>query len=123
MPESTHPTLEAVRALGPAIRAAADETERSRRLGDPLVKALREAGVFRLCVPASLGGAEVEPTTLVRVLETLSEADASTGWVLVTENLGTVPTGTYTITIGGFNNKKTFNNEVTQVLIDDVTLE
>ena len=50
-------------------------------------------------------------------------SDESTGWVLFTENLGTVPAGTHTITIGGFNNKKTYSNEVTEVLIDDVTLE
>jgi alkylation response protein AidB-like acyl-CoA dehydrogenase len=58
----------------------ADEAERDRRPPEALVKALREAGVFRLCVPRSLGGAEVDVLTLVRVIETLSQADGSAGW-------------------------------------------
>ena len=48
--------------------------------------------------------------------------DQFTGWTLVTEDLGTLPAGTHTLTIGGFNNKKTFNNEVTEILFDDVIL-
>ena len=35
-------------------------------------------------------------------------------------NVGTLPAGEHTLTIGGFNNKKTFNNESTVVLIDNV---
>ncbi|GJL54912.1 MAG: hypothetical protein NPIRA02_20440 [Nitrospirales bacterium] len=45
-----------------------------------------------------------------------------TGWVSVTLNVGTLSAGPHTITIGGFNNKKTFNDEITQVLIDDVVI-
>jgi hypothetical protein len=44
----------------------------------------------------------------------------STGWQLVTLNLGTLAAGNHTLTIGGFNNKKTYNNESTEVLIDDL---
>ena len=46
----------------------------------------------------------------------------STGWLDVGVNLGVLAAGNHNITIGGFNNKKTFNNEVTRVLIDDVVL-
>ena len=46
----------------------------------------------------------------------------TTGWVLVNLNLGTL-SGTHTITLGGFNNKKTFNDESTEILIDDVILK
>jgi glucose/arabinose dehydrogenase len=44
----------------------------------------------------------------------------TTGWQLFNVNLGSLATGTHTLTVGGYNNKKTFNNEVTEVLIDDV---
>ena len=46
----------------------------------------------------------------------------TTGWVAVTVETETLPPGSHTMIIGGFNNKKTFNNEVTQILIDDVNV-
>ncbi len=48
--------------------------------------------------------------------------DPSTGWVQVDLDLGTVSAGTHTFTIGGYNNKKTWDNEYTIILIDDVVL-
>ena len=47
----------------------------------------------------------------------------TSGWVLIELNLGVLVSGTHTFTLGAFNNKKTFNNEETVLLIDDVTLE
>lgn len=44
----------------------------------------------------------------------------STGWQLFEANLGTLAAGTHTLTIGAYNSRKTFNDEVTRVLIDDV---
>ncbi|GJL65811.1 MAG: hypothetical protein NPIRA05_07820 [Nitrospirales bacterium] len=46
----------------------------------------------------------------------------TTDWVPVSIPVGTLSAGPHTITIGGFNNKKTFNNETTEVLIDDVSV-
>jgi len=71
---------EAVRALAPAIRAQAERIELERRLPVELVRALARAGVFRLCVPRTLGGEEAEPGVLVGALEDLAHADGSTGW-------------------------------------------
>ena len=45
-----------------------------------------------------------------------------TGWVALTLDLGTLSPGNHSITIGGFNNKKTFSNEISRVLIDDVVI-
>src|SRR5262245_22534837 len=72
--------LAGVRGLAPRIAAAADTIEQERRLPRPLVDALVAAGVFRMCIPRGLGGAEVTPYTLVRVLETIAAADGSAGW-------------------------------------------
>ncbi|MCZ6753892.1 MAG: M36 family metallopeptidase, partial [Gemmatimonadetes bacterium] len=44
----------------------------------------------------------------------------STGWQSVQVNIGTLPAGEHQLIIGGFSNKKTFNNESTSLLIDDV---
>src|SRR5438445_2508327 len=72
--------LDAVRAIAPRIRAAADRIEHDRRVPLELVRALTEAGVFRMCVPRTCGGSEVEPATMIGVLEAIAEADGSAGW-------------------------------------------
>jgi hypothetical protein len=46
----------------------------------------------------------------------------TTGWVTTQVGLGTLSAGSHTLTIGGFNNKKTFRDEVTDVRIDDVVV-
>jgi indole-3-acetate monooxygenase len=57
-----------------------DAIERARRLPEPFVRAFDEAGLFRLCVPRSLGGPELPLAELVRVLEALATGDASAAW-------------------------------------------
>ena len=78
------PELEqAAQALEPLIRAEADASEQQRALTAPLVRALREAGLYRLYVARSLGGLEVGPLTAMRVVEALAYADGSTGWCVM----------------------------------------
>ena len=76
-----HP-LDRARQLAPLIEASAAEGERARRLPEPLVAALLDAGLYRLLLPRALDGAELDPATFVRVLEQVSRADASTAWCL-----------------------------------------
>jgi hypothetical protein len=49
-------------------------------------------------------------------------APLTTGWKTVTLNLGMLGAGNHTVTIGGYNNKKTDSNESTDIRIDDVTV-
>ena len=77
---ATAASVEAVRALAPLISEHADVIESERRLPEPVVRALTEAGVFQLFIPRALGGAEADPVTFCRVVEELSKADGSTGW-------------------------------------------
>ena len=72
--------LSAVRTLAPLIREHADEAERNRRLSPPVVTALAEAGLFRMWIPRALGGLEVSPFTLYRIVEEVAQIDGSTGW-------------------------------------------
>jgi len=74
--------LERARALRPTIAAYADRIEAERRLPSPLSEALHDAGMFRMLLPRSLGGAELDPPTFVQVMEEIAQADASTAWVL-----------------------------------------
>lgn len=82
--ESATRTLEAARELGPKIRAAADEIERGRRLPMHLVREMQRAGMFRMAMPRTWGGPELDFLTQMRVIEALSIADASAGWCILT---------------------------------------
>jgi alkylation response protein AidB-like acyl-CoA dehydrogenase len=74
--------LDRIRRLAPQLDALGDEIERERRLPQPLLDALFEAGLFRLLLPRALGGAELDPVGFVRVIEAVAGLDASTAWVL-----------------------------------------
>jgi alkylation response protein AidB-like acyl-CoA dehydrogenase len=81
MTPAAHPSvLEAALALGSQVARAADETERERRLAPGLSDALSDAGLYRMCVPASMGGGEVAPQTLLAAVEALARGDAAAGW-------------------------------------------
>lgn len=73
---------EVTRMLAPKIAACADQIEQERRLPQALLDELIDAGLFRILLPRSLGGAEIDPVTFVEVLEEISKVDASTAWVL-----------------------------------------
>jgi hypothetical protein len=74
--------LERAREIAPMLAAAADEIEESRQLPERVVEALIERGFFRMLLPRSLGGAELDPLTYVQVLEEIAKADPSTAWSL-----------------------------------------
>ncbi|HUB96908.1 MAG TPA: acyl-CoA dehydrogenase family protein [Stellaceae bacterium] len=74
--------LDRVRALTPLIAASAAEIERERRLPAALVAAMKAADLFRMLLPRSLGGAELDPVRFAAVIEAIAKTDASTAWVL-----------------------------------------
>jgi alkylation response protein AidB-like acyl-CoA dehydrogenase len=73
-------TVEAIREFSDEVTARAPETEAGRSVPADLVRKLGAAGVFRLYVPAGLGGQPVDPMTACAIVEELSRADGSTGW-------------------------------------------
>ena len=82
MPDLTlvNDPVEAARRLAPTAAELAPAAERDRRLAEPLVAALADAGLFRLCVPAAAGGLEAHPGTLVAAVRALAAGDAAAGW-------------------------------------------
>jgi alkylation response protein AidB-like acyl-CoA dehydrogenase len=80
--ESEMTVLETARALAPQIRELAEEGERLRRLPLPAIDAIARAGLFRLWIPRTLGGAEADPMTLVAAVEEIARADGAAGWCL-----------------------------------------
>jgi indole-3-acetate monooxygenase len=69
-------------AVRPAVAAASDEIEATRRLPPALLDQLHEARLFRLLLPRSSDGIETDPLTFFHVMETIAQADASTAWCL-----------------------------------------
>jgi alkylation response protein AidB-like acyl-CoA dehydrogenase len=70
------------RELIPLIDRASDRIERERRIPEDVLDALHDARLFRLLIPRSCDGEEVEPATLFEVIEAIAQADASVGWCL-----------------------------------------
>lgn len=87
------PIFDTVAALAPQIEAAADENERNRRLSGQLVGAMARAGLFRLWRPRSLGGAESDPTTVLRVVEAVARIDGAAGWCVCIAGNTSLPCG------------------------------
>ena len=73
--------LETARKLAPLIRSSAPETDAQRELPRPLFEAMADAGLFRLALPRTLGGFEMDLPSYIQVIEELGRADASTAWV------------------------------------------
>lgn len=71
------------REMEPLLRSHSARIERDRNLTLEVVDALHEAEFWWLLVHRELGGGEVDIGTYIEVLEEVSYADASTGWVLL----------------------------------------
>lgn len=72
--------IAAARDLVPVIDRGGAEIERERRLPDAILEALHDARLFRMTIPRSCDGEEVEPATLFEVVEALAQGDASVAW-------------------------------------------
>ena len=66
-PEIRSP-LEVAQEMRAGIRACADQIEKDRELPRPLFEALAAAGFFKLLIPRTVGGAEIDLPTYVQVL-------------------------------------------------------
>jgi alkylation response protein AidB-like acyl-CoA dehydrogenase len=64
------------------LKAAAPRIEAARELPPDVLKALYGARLFRLLLPRSVGGDEIDLETHAMALETIASADASTAWVM-----------------------------------------
>lgn len=86
------PLVRQAAALQPVVRGYQEEIEREQRLPPGLVEQLRAAGFYRMVIPRSLGGLQVDPLTYLRVVELLSEAVGSVGWNIANNGIGQLVT-------------------------------
>src|SRR5262249_36100456 len=69
-----------IRDLAPKVTARIGEMESARRMPLDLVEALKSIGVFRMFVPRSHGGLDLDLPSAMEVLAALARIDGSLGW-------------------------------------------
>jgi alkylation response protein AidB-like acyl-CoA dehydrogenase len=69
-----------VKEILPAVQSYTVEIEEGRRLPPSLVKTLKNTGVFRMTMPKNMGGAELDPISQIKIIETLATVNASAAW-------------------------------------------
>jgi indole-3-acetate monooxygenase len=74
-------------AILPLIEARADEAERLGRMTDDVVDALRKGGFYTMLFPAEVGGAELLPIDVMKLIERISHIHASAGWCTGVNNM------------------------------------
>jgi indole-3-acetate monooxygenase len=78
--------LARARRLGPALAAAADEIETSQQIPEPALGLLHESRLFRMLLPRSVGGDQLEPWVYMRAVEEVARHDGSVGWNVFVAN-------------------------------------
>src|SRR5690348_6990755 len=68
--------------LAPLLIAAAPRIDAVRELPNDVLDAMHAKGMFRLLVPRSLGGAELDPATYIQCVEAIASGDASVAWCM-----------------------------------------
>jgi alkylation response protein AidB-like acyl-CoA dehydrogenase len=69
-----------VEQIAKTLQASGPKSEELGTLAPEAVQALRDGGLFRLKLPAAVGGAEADPITEMLVLEALAYHDLTSGW-------------------------------------------
>ncbi|MET7542998.1 acyl-CoA dehydrogenase family protein [Streptomyces sp. NPDC005507] len=73
--------------LQPLLREHAAGIEAGRRVPEPVITAIAEAGLFKLATPRRYGGHQSSARTMVDVSAALAEGDGSTAWVVTLVNV------------------------------------
>jgi alkylation response protein AidB-like acyl-CoA dehydrogenase len=81
--------LQVAAELGPGISQHIDEEENNRRLSADVINALKEAGMYRLFLPRSLGGLETDPVTTAKLVEEIASHNTAAGWSMMVANTTT----------------------------------
>jgi len=75
--------VERARALAPLLAAAAPRIEQACELPADVLDAMHRARLFRMLLPRSLGGGELDLATFFQAASAVAEGDASAAWCLV----------------------------------------
>lgn len=81
--------LKKAQAISGMLEEEAQQSDALGALTDRTLTALRSGDFFALMVPKCLGGVEASPVGAIKVIEALSRANGSTGWVVMAVGLAT----------------------------------
>jgi alkylation response protein AidB-like acyl-CoA dehydrogenase len=70
------------RKIAPLLAAAAPRIDAAYELPPDVLDAMHAEGMFRLLVPRSLGGSELDPATYIQCVEAIASGDASVAWCM-----------------------------------------
>ena len=80
-PMKSEELVPAAKRIAPLLVEDAEAGEQARSITPRVVRAMQDAGAFRMTMPKALGGIEADPVTQYEVIEALSIADGAAGWV------------------------------------------
>jgi len=93
--QSAQGLLEHAKQLAPFLSAQSEHNEAAGRLTDEVILALTDARLFSFFMPKDFGGAELWPTEGLKIIEALSYADGSTGWVTMATQVSMATAAAY----------------------------
>lgn len=82
-PRTRDEVLQSVDAIATLIREEAQPSESAQRATERLIEALHGQRLFRLWIPASLDGDELDLIDSLEVIEMVSRIDGSAGWTVM----------------------------------------
>ena len=79
--------LEIAKSFVPDIKRATPEITEGREIPAELINSMADAGLFRLYIPKSVGGHEVDYLYFLKILFEVAKADGSMGWCFNQNNV------------------------------------
>ncbi|MQG46083.1 MAG: hypothetical protein FI712_10190, partial [SAR202 cluster bacterium] len=79
--------LDTAHELVERVAAQADQIDLERQIPAELAGEIADKGFFRLLLPKSLGGAELDHLDFLRILEIFADVDGSTAWCINQNNV------------------------------------
>ena len=79
--DATNQLLADIQELAPHIQSRLGEMEASGRIPNDLIESLRAIGVFRMFVPRSHCGLELDFIDGIEIIQALARIDGSVGWI------------------------------------------
>lgn len=88
--EEARKWVEIARSLAPLVESEVLQASRDSIITSKVIRAWKEAGLYGVMIPKSLGGAGVDDMTYLQIAEEIARQDASAGWVYANHQTGTL---------------------------------
>jgi alkylation response protein AidB-like acyl-CoA dehydrogenase len=79
--------LEKITEAGPELASQVNAEESNRRLSQQTLQILRKNQLDRLFLPKSLGGVEMDPVSVAKLVEAVSSYNTAAGWTMMVANV------------------------------------